>query len=220
MKLLCFSKDAAIHQQLNDEASLQNWTALVVRNREDVNAEVERFDPDLLLVDVENSEELLWWQGQGLSSQKPVMFLPKELTEEIVVRAFECGADGLLPKTVFTRRSLVARVTAYMKRQGLAARRRVVPRLNIKIDSNKCRVEIKGRQISLTLTEFKILNTLATDEDKIVNRREIQDHVFGKEQVSRRSLDVHVCSLRKKLSPFQLDITSVRGVGYGLVAVR
>lgn len=158
----------------------------------------------------------MWRQAQGLGASKPVLFLNQELTSDFAARAFECGVDGLVPKVIFSRRLLAARVKSYIRRQGIADNRRFVPRLELILDSQRYKVEIRGSLISLTLTEFKILRELATDQEKVVSRKDIQGQVFGEEQVSKRSLDVHICSLRKKLEPYNLDIDSVRGVGYRL----
>ena len=216
MKLLCMSQDQALSQQIMEEAKQQQWSAITVRNRDEVGAKMLEFNPDMLLIEIGTIEDIEWWEENGLTDLKPVLFLNKELTEDFVVRAFECGADGLIPKALFSRRFLAARVKAYLRRQGIADNRRFVQRLSLVLDSQRYKIEVKGSSVNLTLTEFKILRELATDKEKVVSRHEIQNQVFGAQQVSKRSLDVHICSLRKKLGPFNLDIDSVRGVGYRL----
>lgn len=216
MKLLCLSQDQVICHQIREEAGQQQWSLLVVKERPEVLTAMGEFQPDMLLIEVDSIEELEWWQTQGTLENKPVLFLNKELTEDFVTRAFECGADGLVPKSIFSRRLLAARVKSYLRRQGIADNRRFVPRLQLVLDSQRYRVEVKGSSLGLTLTEFKILRELATDKEKVVSRREIQGQVFGAQTVSKRSLDVHICALRKKLGPYNLDIDSVRGVGYRL----
>lgn len=216
MKLLCLSQDQSLSHEIMEEAEQQQWSAVMVRNRDEVAHQITEFNPDMLLIDIGSLEDIEWWQEKGLTDLKPVLFLNNDLSEEFVVRAFECGADGLIPKSLFSRRFLAARVKSYLRRQGLADNRRFVPRLNLILDSQRYKVEVKGSSVNLTLTEFKILRELATDKEKVVSRQEIQGQVFGLEKVSKRSLDVHICSLRKKLGPFSLDIYSVRGVGYRL----
>lgn len=216
MKLLCMSQDQALSHQIIEEARQQQWSAVVVRNRDEVAGKMSEFNPDMLLIDIGTLADIEWWEENGMTDLKPVLFLNKELTEEFVVRAFECGADGLIPKSLFSRRFLAARVKAYIRRRGIADNRRFIERLSLVLDSQRYKIEVKGSSVNLTLTEFKILRELATDKEKVVSRHEIQNQVFGTEQVSKRSLDVHICALRKKLGPFQLDIDSVRGVGYRL----
>jgi DNA-binding response OmpR family regulator len=216
MKLLCLSLDEAVIRQIQEECEVQQWQVRVVAERQEFLEAIYGFGPDMLLIDVGAIEELEWWQSQGTLENKPVLFVNHELTEEFATRAFECGVDGLVPKSIFSRRMFAARVKSYLRRQGIADNRRFVPRLQLVLDSQRYRVEVQGSALGLTLTEFKILRELATDKEKVVSRREIQGQVFGSQQVSKRSLDVHICALRKKLGPYNLDIDSVRGVGYRL----
>lgn len=216
MKLLCLSHDLALTHQIQEECQQQQWYVRQISERRELATSMNDFHPDMLLIDVESIEELEWWQSQGILENKPVLFLNKELTEDFVTRAFECGVDGLIPKGIFSRRMFAARVKSYLRRQGIADNRRFVPRLQLVLDSQRYRVEVQGSALGLTLTEFKILRELATDKEKVVSHREIQGQVFGSQQVSKRSLDVHICALRKKLGPYKLDIDSVRGVGYRL----
>lgn len=216
MKLLLVSGDQAIIEAFSQEAESQQWSSHIVGDRVDVQSAVRDFDPDMMIADVESVAALDWWQEQGLTDLKPTLFMHKEVTEEFLYRSFEVGADGFVPKSAFSRRYLSARVNAYLRRQGLADARRFVPRLGLILDSQRYRVEVRGKGLTLTLTEYKILRALSTDQESIVDRREIQSQVFGEAQISKRSLDVHICALRKKLRPYDLDISSVRGVGYGL----
>ncbi len=216
MKLLLISGDHQIIEAFSLEAEAQQWSAHIVGDRTEVLNAVRNFDPDMMIADVESVAALDWWQEQGLTDLKPTLFMHKEVSEEFLYRSFEVGADGFVPKTAFSRRYLSARVNAYLRRQGLADARRFVPRLGLVLDSQRYRVEVKGQGLTLTLTEYKILRALSTDNETIVDRREIQSQVFGEAQISKRSLDVHICALRKKLRPYDLDISSVRGVGYGL----
>lgn len=216
MKLLSITRDASIIDQIAQEGVAQNWSVKIVDDRHMVVECLKSFDPDVLIVDIEDIAELSWWAELRQFDPRPWLFMYKEVTEEILYRSFEVGADGVVPKSAFSRRYLVARMKAYLRRQSLGDGRRFVPRLGLVLDSQRYRVEVKGKILSLTLTEYKILRALSTDKEAIISRQEIQNQVFGESQVSRRSLDVHICALRKKLRPFDLDISSVRGVGYGL----
>lgn len=216
MKLLCISHDPVITQMMSETASEENWLLKVLPDRGSVPEAVKEFDPDLTLVDVNSTVDLKWWGEQGISDQRPVIFMNSEMTEEFLVQSFNVGADGLLPKNWISPRSIRARVNAYLRRKALVDSRKFVPRLSLVLDSQRYKVEVRGRQLALTLTEFKILRALATEQSLIVSRKELQTEAFSAEQISKRSLDVHICSLRKKLAPQGLDIASVRGVGYRL----
>jgi DNA-binding response OmpR family regulator len=216
LKLLFVTADTAITETVFLEAAEQKWSTKVIAHRDEVSASIKEYDPDMMVVDVERMVDLDWWQAQGLTELRPTLFMHNEVTEEFLSRSFEIGVDGFVPKSVFSRRYFAAQVKSYLRRQGLADARRFVPRLGLMLDSQRYRVEVRGKGLELTLTEYKILRALSTDQDVVVARREIQNQVFGEAQISKRSLDVHICALRKKLRPFGLDISSVRGVGYGL----
>jgi two-component system alkaline phosphatase synthesis response regulator PhoP len=216
MKILCLSQDEHLSQEIREEADNQKWSAVVLSERSAVMDAVKQHDPDMLLVDLGDDEDLQWWQDQGLSDMKPVLFLNQEITEDFMVRAFECGADGMVPKPIFSRRFLVARVNAYIRRRELVDNRLFVPRFGLVLDSQRYLVEIGGKSLSLTLTEFKILRELASDREKVVKRSLLQERVFAANSPNKRSLDVHVCALRKKLRPHGIEVESIRAVGYRL----
>lgn len=216
MKLLCISQEPTITSMMSETAAAENWLLKVLPDRGSVVETVKEFEPDLVLVDVNTTIDLKWWGDQGISDQRPVIFMNAEITEDFLVNAFEVGADGLLPKKWLSPRSIRARVNAYLRRKALVDSRKFVPRLSLVLDSQRYKVEVRGRQLALTLTEFKILRALATEQSLIVSRKELQTEAFNADQISKRSLDVHICSLRKKLAPQGLDIASVRGVGYRL----
>ena len=214
MKLLCLSYDENITREVSEEAEVQHWAAICVQDREKAREAILDQNPDLVLLDVNSLADLDWWSEQGLLEGRPAMFMNAELSEEFVFKALECGVDGLVPKALFSRRFLTARVNAFLRRRQRSDARRVVARLGLVIDREKLQAEVKGKPLTLTPTEFKILRELATEDGQPVSRARIQAQVFGAERFSKRSLDVHICALRKKLKAMNLDITSARGVGY------
>ncbi len=113
------------------------------------------------------------------------------------VSLLQQGADGV----VFIEHSgdaILAVVTAFMRRWGQkSATRRFLARFGLLIDLERYRVELGGAVLDLTLTELKVLKELASDDDRVIPRMAIQQQVFGQLAPGNRSLDVHVCSLRK-----------------------
>lgn len=216
MKLLCLSDDDALGTRVSAEATRLSWAAIIVKDRKAIVQDVRDHDPDLLLIDVEGVDDLDWWKNTYFPIKKPVIFLNAEITEEFMAMALDYGADAFLPKSLFSSRHFEARIKSLLRRQGLGQNKLFINRLNLLVDSERYRIEIDGAALDLTLTEFKILRELATEENKVISRGEIQSRVFGSTEVSNRSLDVHVCAIRKKLHANGLDIESVRRVGYRL----
>jgi DNA-binding response OmpR family regulator len=214
MTLLCLSDDDSLGKRVTAEADRLSWKVVHVRDRGQVSNALQQHDPDLVLVDMNGGDFHGWNEGK-LSVTKPVVFMLDEVSEEIVAGALERGADRILAKAMFSPRLFEASLTSLMKR-NYGSGKRTFSHLNLVIDTDSCAVEVTGQRVDLTLTEFKILRELATPEPVVVPRQRIQSRVFGDARMSKRSLDVHVCALRKKLDAFGLSIDSVRGVGYRL----
>lgn len=133
------------------------------------------------------------------------------------INSLKQGADGVLCAK-WPAEATMSQISAFMRRWSQkTALRRFLPRFGLMIDLERYRVEMSGNVLDLTLTELKVLKELASEDDRVVPRMAIQQEVFGQLSPGNRSLDVHVCSLRKKLRPHGLDVESVRGVGYRLL---
>ncbi len=219
MKLLCLSNDEALGNRVCAEADRLNWSAVLVRDRGSIGQAVRQYDPDLLLVDIEDTADLEWWKDARVDTKRPIIFLNQELSEEFLSKALDAGADAFIPKPLFSSRHFEARIKSLLRRQQLGQNKLYITKFGLMVDSERYRVEIAGQGVDLTLTEFKILRELASEDSKVVSRLEIQTRVFGQAKLSNRSLDVHVCALRKKVKARGLDIDSVRGVGYRLSLV-
>jgi DNA-binding response OmpR family regulator len=75
-------------------------------------------------------------------------------------------------------------------------------------------VTLSGQEILLTLTEFKILSELLEKSGEVLTRERLRESALGNLNVTDRTIDVHMTSLRKKLNGAGTSIQTVRGVGY------
>ncbi|MBI2830385.1 MAG: response regulator transcription factor [Chloroflexi bacterium] len=91
---------------------------------------------------------------------------------------------------------------------------------NLRIDPARYQVKVGDREIKLTLTEFNLLLLLARKRGTVVTRQELLDQVWSNCQLqSDRTINVHVCRLRRKIEPdshWHRRLVLVRGVGYRL----
>jgi DNA-binding response OmpR family regulator len=150
--------------------------------------------------------------------KNPIFVLSTMEATAIWRSALQQGADAVL-FTDLPAEAAMEQILAFMRRwqRDKGATRRHLTRFDLLIDLERYRVELNGKVLDLTLTELKVLKELASDDDQVIPRMAIQQEVFGQLAPGNRSLDVHVCSLRKKLRPHGLDVESVRGVGYRLL---
>jgi DNA-binding response OmpR family regulator len=84
-------------------------------------------------------------------------------------------------------------------------------------------VRVDGQIISLTPSEFRLLDLLASDPERVFNRKEIMQHLWDSSYVGdQRACDIHISNLRRKIEadPIAPDrILTVRGIGYKLAPV-
>src|SRR5690606_27268012 len=84
----------------------------------------------------------------------------------------------------------------------------------LRIDLAAHRVHFNDQELNLTLTECKILAELMKCTGRVLSRDQLRETALGNLNVTDRTIDVHMASLRKKLGPIQGWIETVRGVGY------
>ena len=82
------------------------------------------------------------------------------------------------------------------------------------VDVKSHTVTLDGEEVHLTLTEFKILSELLKQKGQVLSRDKLRQKALGNLNVTDRTIDVHMASLRKKLTRCGDDIQTVRGVGY------
>lgn len=154
-------------------------------------------------------------------SEVPVIMLTArgEVTDRIV--GLELGADDYVPKP-FEPRELVARILRILKRAGdrSAENNRHWWYLNLHIDRERQVVEVQGVEASLTHTEYRLLELLASRPAHPFSRDDILNALRGIEaDLYTRAVDVLVSRVRQKLRPTDY-IKTVRGAGYSFVAPR
>jgi len=175
--------------------------------------------PDLIILDImlpvmDGFEVCRALKSDSLTADIPIIILSAKSQETDKVLGLELGADDYVTKP-FSPRELIARMRAILRR-----RRSQRPAGNTKIgdiviDGTKHKVTVRGEQITLTFTEFKLLEFLAQRPGVVLSRDRIIDAVAGDNAVVYdRTVDAHVKSLRRKLGPARDYIETVRGAGY------
>ena len=173
---------------------------------------------DLMLPGIDGLEVCRRLKAQPETREIPIIMLTAKDSEADIVAGLEMGAADYVCKP-FSPRVLMARIHAVLRRPMTdAAPETDGPAITIgplTVDPGRHKVEIKGKEIQLTYTEFRILRMLVENPGRAFSRQQIVDQVRGESySVTERIVDVQMVSLRKKLGPLGDWIETVRGVGY------
>lgn len=148
----------------------------------------------------------------------PVIMLTSLDTTEDKLEGFDCGADDYLTKP-FIFHELLARLKALTRRNRAELVKPAMKVADLEIDSITRKVRRDGREISLTATEYRILELLAENAEKVFDRVVIAEKIWGFSFNTRTNIiDVHINSLRKKIDrDFGVKLIHTRkGFGYVL----
>jgi two-component system, OmpR family, copper resistance phosphate regulon response regulator CusR len=148
----------------------------------------------------------------------PVIMLTSLDSIEDKLTGFDCGADDYLAKP-FSFQELHARLKALNRRYREEIINPVLKVLDLELDSVTRKVRRGDRELSLTATEFKILELFLSNKGKVFDRIVIAEKIWGFSFNSGTNvIDVHINSLRKKVDkdfPQKL-IHTKKGFGYVL----
>jgi two-component system response regulator RegX3 len=157
-------------------------------------------------------------------SDLPIILLTAKDAEVDRVLGLELGADDYVTKP-FSFAELASRVRALLRRRELdraspSATRSVG---GLRIDAVRHTVEVDGRGVKLTPSEFNLLSLLAAEPERVFTRAQIMEHLWQTPHVGDpRAADVHVSNLRRKIErdpAHPTRIVTVREVGYKLMPV-
>jgi len=186
-------------------------------------AQTKKSPPDLLILDLmlpklsglEICKEI---RRDTVLNRLPILMLTARGEEADRVVGLELGADDYVTKP-FSPRELVARVKALLRRtEPPDLREKPIQVGSLHIDPSSYRVARRGKAVTLSTLEFRLLYFLASRPNKVFSRDQLLDAVWGAERfVTPRSIDVYVRRLREKIEadperPAYLK--TVRGAGY------
>ncbi|WP_071515213.1 response regulator transcription factor [Geitlerinema sp. PCC 9228] len=191
---------------------------------QDTEAPQGEFPFDLIVLDIMIPQvngldlcRLLRHQGNPV----PILILSAKSSENDRVLGLEVGADDYITKP-FSMRELVARCRALLRRQHLYQGNQ--PQLlqfgDIVLSPHECRVSVRGKEISLSPKEFRLLELFLSSPRRVWSRDQLLDRIWGADFVGdSKTVDVHIRWLREKIEadPSQPQyIVTVRGFGYRL----
>ncbi|MXO60199.1 response regulator [Altererythrobacter salegens] len=186
--------------------------------------------PDLAVFDIKmprmDGMELL--RRLRETSDLPVIFLTSKDEEQDEAAGLALGADDYITKP-FSQRLLLARIRAILRRAaplvagapgepGIAPDGPVIERGRLEMDPARHRVRWDGQPVSLTVTEFLILEALASRPGVIKSRNQLMDAAYPDDVfVDDRTVDSHIKRLRRKFRAADPEFSAIEtlyGAGY------
>jgi two-component system phosphate regulon response regulator PhoB len=217
-KILIVEDDRDIVEMVEYNLKQEGYVTVHAFNGEKGIELADKEKPDLIILDlmlpaIDGFEVCKRLKQQQSTSLIPIIILSAKSRETDKVVGLELGADDYITKP-FSPRELIARIKAVLRRH------KELPAEEIKtgqivIDSTGHKVLVKGREVELTATEFRLLECLARRPGAVFSRNQLLDAAGADgSMVYDRTVDAHIKSLRRKLGSAKDYIETVRGVGY------
>ncbi|HWM92834.1 MAG TPA: response regulator [Thermoanaerobaculia bacterium] len=192
-------------------------------HRGDTGLEAARREsPDLILLDLmlpglDGLEMTRLLKRDPATSHLPIVMLTARSEEVDRIVGLELGADDYISKP-FSPREVVLRVKAVLRRiqhEEVASDQLQLGGIELDISGHQLRV--RGAEVPLTATEFRLLRLLMERNGRVQTRGQLLSDVWGyAEDIDSRTVDTHIRRLRRKLGPEADRIETVIGVGYRL----
>lgn len=222
MKLLIIEDENEIRDFLVNQFNERGFDAIGIEDGDHIISKLEKIEPQVIILDQMMPGKSGWdvlkeIRFSARFGEVPVIMLTGLDGESEKVRALDMGADDYITKP-FGVKELVARVNALLRRveSNYKKNQKVLVVNNLEIDFAAHKVLLSGQEVALTLTEFKILGELVKKSGQVLSRDSLRERALGNLNVTDRTIDVHMASLRKKLDSVGDSIETVRGVGYRL----
>ena len=217
--ILIVEDERDISEMIEYNLQKEGYETICVSSGEEAVQAAKKKNPDLVILDImlpgiDGFETCKKLKSSEITSPIPIIMLTAKSREADKVVGLEIGADDYMTKP-FSPRELTARIKAVLRRgESVFLNKKIVKGI-LSIDSVKHKVLVKGKEILLTHTEFKLLEFMAKRPGIVLSRDKLLDGVFGYDSaVYDRTIDTHIKSLRKKLGLARDYVETVRGVGY------
>ena len=214
--------DADIRQLVRHNLENAGFNVRIFPSANGVLTEAEKESVSLFLLDImvpggDGLDLCRRIRQTPLMAAVPVIFLTAKTAEADRIVGLELGADDYITKP-FSPRELVARVRAVLRRFEQPLQPAIIKIGDIEIDSGGMGLTVRGKLVSTTATEFRLLEYVARHPGRVFSRDQLLDAVWRDTAfVTPRSVDVYVRRLREKIerdpeNPRHLK--TIRGAGY------
>lgn len=213
--------DEIIARSIREHLQAWNYDVCCVEDFSNVVAEFVRFDPQLVLMDITLPffNGYHWCSEIRKISKVPVIFLSSAADNMNIVMAVNMGADDFIPKP-FDLEVLTVKIQAMLRRSyDFAGTGSMLEHKGAILNLNETTLTYQEQKIELTKNEFRILEILMENKEKVVSRETLMTKLWESDNyVDENTLSVNVNRLRKKLEALGLEefILTKKGIVYRL----
>lgn len=220
-KIFMVEDDEIIARSIREHLQAWNYDVCCVEDFSNVVAEFVRFDPQLVLMDITLPffNGYHWCSEIRKISKVPVIFLSSVADNMNIVMAVNMGADDFIPKP-FDLEVLTVKIQAMLRHSyDFAGTGSMLEHKGAILNLNETTLTYQEQKIELTKNEFRILEILMENKEKVVSRETLMTKLWESDNyVDENTLSVNVNRLRKKLEALGLEefILTKKGIGYRL----
>ncbi len=214
---------------VEDDANIREIETIALKNgghtvegascARELFAKIDEKVPDLALVDImlpdKDGYEIVKELRSNPSTRKlPIIMVTAKSTEMDMVKGLDIGADDYIKKP-FSVMELITRVRALLRRTQDLGNRKIFSVGKILLDDERHAVYVDEKAVELTYKEYELLRLLMANNGIVLTRNMIMQKVWDTDfEGESRTVDMHIKTLRQKLSDEGGCIKTIRNVGY------
>lgn len=220
-KIFIVEDDEIIARTIKEHLNVWDYDVHCVQDFSNVMTEFAKFDPQLVLMDITLPffNGYHWCSEIRKVSKIPVIFLSSASDNMNIVMAVNMGADDFISKP-FDLEVLTVKIQAMLRRSyDFAGKSRILEHRGAILNLTETTLTYQEEKAELTKNEFRILQVLMENKDKVVSRDTLMTKLWESDDyVDENTLSVNVNRLRKKLEAIGLAdfIITKKGIGYRL----
>ncbi len=217
--VLIVEDDQSLAEVIKYNLQREGYEVLLAHDGQDCLDQAVARQPDVIVLDLmlpvlDGLEACRQLRANAATKTIRILMLTAKAEESDQLIGFGVGADDYVTKP-FSVQILLERIKALCRRDAESQAVPVIASQGVTIDPVRHRVTVDEAVVDLTGSEFRLLECLLRQPGRVFSRSELIDLALGEDSlVFERTIDVHVRSLRKKLTTHADVVQTVRGFGY------
>jgi two-component system, OmpR family, KDP operon response regulator KdpE len=218
-RVLVVDPEAGIQRLLMLELSAQEFSVKTASSAKEAIALMEGFSPDIITTEMAmpGMSGLDFMLEVRHTRNIPFILIVEEGKDSDIARGLDKGADDYILKP-FSPEEVGARIKAILRRNYFEEVMQIVKFGNLEIDLTRRLVRKSGETVTMSRTEWQLIEYLARNQGKIIPNAQLLNNVFGPEYINDVPyLRVWISRIRSKVEPNSIEpviIKTVPGIGY------